>query len=1803
LISPIENDSKTSKKDNLGNKVKSNPVPVDTYKEPLPKRPARSFNVPKRGTYVNEGDVTYNATGKSFINQEEADKYRQDSVTELTLNQAKAEQNRARLIGKPITIDEAIERVRVNDIGLRTNPVTGTVVARGDIKSERPLTEQEINEVAVRRFPVLAMQAKVSGLSAKEQYDAVSLPLAFDAVKQIVSTRNPARQQQIINTMGPDMQAIMLDVYNAWVDEANKNIEVSKEEEGQNVISNAIGFVWDRSLGPIFDGLFWATERGVQAGTAISWMGSGMSPQEAWDASQPGTLDKTMVDYARKTYGDTVVDVILDAREASETDNPDEAIASLLDKYASNDDLERLGILEQALNLNAYDKNTLDAITYLASAETGNMGNIFSWSFNSMLGIDPLTPEGIESSQSALFTGTRNTINTLALFAFDPLLVGGKFGKMYKMYKYGLGKLDPAIIDKSFQQRGVKNFFDTLGAGLTKVDEAEDATKAAQMMNSLRSQYKNFLNADALEGFKVSGIRSSEDAAIFFKDAQNIELMTMGQVAKRGDQVTIPHMISANAMVKRASLVARGLTYDRNSAKNIDNIFGEGVSQMLPEEAIPVIIKRLSSNSGDKFVGRMLSDFVYANDTAKRTFLGKIVNLASVSPREDQRIRYAMQRYGFKRKTGPRARLERVARTQAHMPDLSNGLDLASSKDAYKIRDLMLYGGMPKYWADYSAEIWRAMNPGQRKEFASGIGRSVGYSLGVDIIDPVSGTKLIDNVVSGMRTGELYSPSYIDMPSIKASVVKQGKDDVENQVAAAAMDAPVYNPSVLEDGSSAALYDYQMTSIISFPNMAALDRMSLRQSYLTALLGDNGKMSTLTDFWALGTIGGPRFFLRNGLEDAGLYALTGGSWKGYRYGQLYSKAKREATQRVEKEATSLVRGQKLGLIPSSTRWLGDQMPRALQGIILPHLNEAEIAAAKKFADAGEREPLVGLIRKAFMRQKLLFINKPRNKQVIKDLDEAAEHPSFYTIMDEASETTENLVNGNMNAASKTNKAIINGEIQDVNGIPLPYNVKQVIPEDVESIRAWHNNIYAVLHGDAKKNELASFIKAYYEAKVSGSADQIERVVSQYASVLQTGSQKMLNNSAIVAAEGVPSFARRKLDDALRVFTTKDGSFNDDLYNKIRKEKVNAKGETEVSYSMYDIENGKKIDRITEEDLINMPGKPSLALSVDNATIPVSTKIPLRMQAWSAMGRSLARFTREPIFIANYLDARNLLRPIEERMIKEFGEEAGKNWAVENAYERAFATTMAYVDNPEVRSQMAWNVRNIARFYRAQEDFFRRMMRTTRNNPLAIQRLNIGWHALDETGFTSEDEYGDKYFIWPGNKVTLTAINNITKLFGVNVLEGGSVMDFTSKVSMLTPSGDPNSLAPTFAGPYGATLFTGLMKIFPALESLQEEIMGEYSVGRPYWETVIPTNVKKGVDLFNLAFKRDDFLDNNTVFADSARSAIQVYAATGLFDETKQYSNTELQDLKDKLNTAAVDITFLKTIAGPTLPAAVSVNPQTVTDFAKSMGISGMRKIFIELVKVNDGDFNQAMIKWIKMNPGLSIFTVSENDNPDSFGNFASTKETQLFIENNKELFDKSKTGAAFFAPQEGVQSLSAWKYLASMGAKIPKTVDQYFNEMVTAEGYALYRVLQKQYYDGIDAGDDSVKDKWSVAKKILYLEYPMLESRLQGDLSDGSSPNKTDYRSDIEDIRTAVSWMKDNNKLDQRGIDAENIINLYDEAASRLNSLDPQDPMYEKNRKKIKDSWANVESKASPLYTDDLQWKLLLNATSGALGF
>ncbi len=1831
------------------------------------------------------------------------------------------EQSKASRTGKPIDREEAERRVRLRGIGTTVNPSTGDAyTSTANIKARKPASSRDIEEYIAIQYPTVTAAARLSGISAREAVETNRFLVAHDAASRIAGAASDLRAAQIFNTMGPDLQPVVADIINNWIRQGQRQQGVVAEQSGGNLVTDVGRTVWGYTVGPIADAAWWLNETAVQrvGSTLLNAAADSINDYRNlrvptyirdpatifsfWEQTEKGYIDMAGVEAAKERYGEVAVNTSIDFIQAHRS-GEENAIGNVIAKYEDNP--EALQVIQFLLTGVEYgDDRPLDAARYIESQERGNFGNAFFWLTMSIMGVDRYSVDGIDASQTIVYPIIRDTANVVGTVILDPTLNAGKVGRAYQTARYGIHKLEGAgNIDKVFRSRSVQNFWNSLGSSLKAVDEAPDAVTAANRLGSVQGIYKKWLTIDGINELRAAKIYTADDALDYFRYGDGmgtmltggnprVNIIVSGQGAKRGRQLVVPHITRATAEFKRASFIARGFTYDAKAAEKIDSIFGAPVSQMLPEEAIPFIVNFLKSTDGEKFLGRMMSDFVFAGDTARRTFMGDFISsVVRISGSDTPRVRafkQAMLRYGYKRQPGTQARIERFRRTQAHMPSLS-AIDLTTGKDAYKIRDLLLYAGVPRYWANYSSMAWQKMNAAQRMQFATGVGRSTGYSLGIDIVDPVNGRRLIDEMMSGFRAGELYAPDAQDLAAIageaqrNASVIlgastgmgeryqraqkalratqQQRRKMIDSGVSKEdpkilALDekilelrlglttqrrqvwseefnrlkeiSPVTNPSRVSDeavDATKGLYEYQMAGQISLLNFNKLDELAMRQSYLTALLGTNPFMTRAVDFWTLGTLAGPRFQVRNAIEDAILYGTTGGSWTNYRYGQLMARAKAEATARpiprgaigrAEKEgpltAADLgpARGMPLGVVPTLTRWLGDRVPKSLNSIILNHLSPNEIAAAAAMGAKGDRAGLTTLIRKALYRQKLIFLSRKKNPQVLRDLDEAAEYGGYWTTYDEASEAAMHLIDGILPGSDDIKTAIIAGNRVQIHTINREYMSREVRTADPTSIRAWFNNLNRLFSGDGIKGvKAASMAQRYYKAKRSGNQEKIDGLVQEFADWIRVNTPWVEQRSGIAAAEGLESFARRNLDDVLNLFTTKTGSFNKELMNKIRRVEVDPKtGKKKFTYKMWDEVDGKQVLRVTEEDLVYMKGKPQSVLDSTGLEIPITDGLPLNIRAWSAMGRSYARLTRQPMFVANYLDARNAIRPLEQRFAAEFGEEFAKKWAVETATERAYHVLMSYVDNPVIRSQMSWNVRNVARFYRALEDFNRRMVRVAKNNPMAFQRINVAWNVMDDTGWVQEDEYGEKYFIWPGSRAAMEAVNSAFNVLGIGgISTPGLPMMFTSNVNMITPSADPDSWWPTLSSPYAAFILRPLMDLVPGLGSLQEEFFGPYSVGTPVWKSIVPTHISRAFEAISTTLITADEETRSQLsegmYASAARAALQAHMAAGLIDPNKRYTVEELGQIRSRLDITALNITFIRTISAPFIPAAFQIKADTVTDFARSLDLSGMRPAYIQLVKSYDGDYNRALVTFTKMNPGLAIYTVSQNEAGKNIGYYAPFTETVDFIQGAPELFEQYPIGAAFFSPQEGKDNLAAWNYLKGMDVTVPSSVDTYFNKMVTAEGYAMYLKFRGQRADLIEQGMDEAEADAKYEKAMSWAKgtYPNLEDRISGSLKTWNSTSKAEYNDVVNEYRGAIQWMEQNRGLDERGEYAKAAIRIYDEARLRLSEMSENDPNQTKIKNEVREGLRNMQSTMESLYPDDRSFGSLLYALSKSI--
>ena len=1087
---------------------------------------------------------------------------------------------------------------------------------------------------------------------------------------------------------------------------------------------------------------------------------------------------------------------------------------------------------------------------------------------------------------------------------------------------------------------------------------------------------------------------------------------------------------------------------------------------------------------------------------------------------------------------------------------------------------------------------------------------------------------------------------------------------------------PRKSASEVAPGQHAAVVLSDATERMAFPSVTALDAYSRKASVLTALLGNNKWMQGVTDFWTLGTLAGPRFQVRSGIEDIGLYLLTGGELGAITTGRAMAQAVRKSTLRTKNtgminskrarrvgtddqgrpiyESVEPDRPQKLGIVATGWRnavnGLTDgvlkSMSRALfnkdyapaldtlNHVLVAQATKSELRLAAQAAAEGNRQALALLVGKVYLRQRFAghpvfgWMAKVGGRDVdelseaqrvdLQYLNDAVEFEDPLRSMEEVSELSSHLFDG---APISQGGAVPVGEVfwdtsskrwmrrifKDDNWQTVPMNSSELRTVD------WFNSL-------AKAMPIADGPKAYaslsrlvrwVQATQSGNArvkneiiDEVAEVIERYFDDDVWGYGKRM---VIADQKGARGLAEATLENLRVLFTGRNGDMNWELYNKVR-----VPGDDFAEFSIRRVADDGTVEyNVSLDDLRNMSDfqKPLGVISNLGETMDVPARQTWTQFGWGGMGRSLARMTREPIFMGQYIESRRLLQPLQDarkaRLIDEGFEEAladekAREWATKAAAERAYNTTMDYVDNPAIRSQLAWEVRNVSRFYRALEDFGRRMMRTARNEPSAFLKLGAAWRIIDSSGFFWEDEFGDQYFIWPGTPQMFSGVN----WFLNNVVDRGNMytpdlpLALSSNVTMLTPSADPNAIFPTFSGFYSAAALLPIVDGFKSLFGfdVEQELFGEYSKNTQWPLGALPPHMIRllqgasslsgdisEVSVRNRLGQNRSATGLNSLYVSSAFSAIQAAGAAGWWNENEYMDASEKAALMRRVDRSAVWIAGLKIALSPIFPAALQVQDLSASDFARSLGYNDLRSEFIQLLKVAETP-DEAVVAWMQMYPdGRSPFIAVEGRGGGtlSSGYWTPFAETADFVEKYPDLVESNPLGLSFFQPSKGETTLRAFEVLKVNQLTPEGTPLNYLEKVLTAHADAVVEQEKRLYLTDRLAGDVPQK-VWSQTRVELQDRFPNMGG---GEVTIPADTNfefgSQEYESTpVARMRQAGMELQKRGDLDQRGEYLMELIAVAEDMYRNLYPRDYLDPQGEKYREYLGEYWDAVLLKA-----------------------
>jgi hypothetical protein len=280
------------------------------------------------------------------------------------------------------------------------------------------------------------------------------------------------------------------------------------------------------------------------------------------------------------------------------------------------------------------------------------------------------------------------------------------------------------------------------------------------------------------------------------------------------------------------------------------------------------------------------------------------------------------------------------------------------------------------------------------------------------------------------------------------------------------------------------------------------------------------------------------------------------------------------------------------------------------------------------------------------------------------------------------------------------------------------------------------------------------------------------------------------------------------------------------------------------------------------------------------------------------------------------------------------------------------------------------------------------------------------------------------------------------------------------------------------------------------------VLGKYAVNQPFLSRLMPAHV-------NRAFALMDQDDRDSQYASAYRKAVTYLEASGngLPQRLDAGGNliapsiAEREAYRERLKNATLSVLALRFAFGFFAPASVQTELKSeMADWIKDSGKSNWKEVWYKLYEKNNFDKDVAMAKWVELYPNQVPYTVPESDRK-TVALFQSAEDSGKFVEDNQELFNTYKEGAAFLIPNEGAFSYDAYRTMKTMGLRENKRVEDHLVQVQAAADAEIYYERKNK----LDATLSSISDPQ--IRKIFRQQYntwkdtymagrPMLEEYL-----------------------------------------------------------------------------------------------------------
>ena len=1341
-----------------------------------------------------------------------------------------------------------------------------------------------------------------------------------------------------------------------------------------------------------------------------------------------------------------------------------------------------------------------------------------------------ILPEALEKNGLVygLVSGTADA--AYRLFA-DPLVVASKLRGLYVIGKYSLDVITKGQkVTEYFANPAATNFWNKYGAILDSYTKAQKNPNAnASELTVLKKELERLApeyGPAVIRGFQKAEITDATSARAFLENTTEAVGLLKGSVGRK--RVILPRLDAARkariSVITGVSGSGKFINIDKRAPVVMDAIFG----------------------------GPSTTDGIVKTLSEKGTELGVKVKESQELRLSSASVAIRLDRFKAKFNIAPMFKNDQF---DVNAPD--------ASTQVFRLARLI----MTKQDSRLISETFEATDDiGKRKEMVKGIWESIAEARGLNLTE--AGQKI--------------------------TAVTIGKGNNKFSVG-----------NFADDFQDIGAIPSDYTSVMSTPNLLDIDRAAARSGIINTMMGLSNKawIDNMTGFWSFFTLAGPRYAIRNAGEDLMVHLAIGGTPWGLAKNRYLSTRVNTALEGAR--ASGNMSGNMLGSVlrilnkkeaakyETEIAAVDGKIAKAREEIklkreevknttdpVVKKTLQTEIESLREITAVSATEQTRRIMATSLTSGR---INRLRERMGMKPMFEEeaailAEHLIYGNLDNSLALVSEggfNFATGGDFITRATNFTRSHGVRSEALVVNEPkaekyarakgdadYKGRALGAQDEASMLTWLMRIRYFAN-----DRLGAIAIANLSDTAEGKAIAIQKIMDWM------NKNPSFRKEAQLAARGIDErqhaeIIYRRAAEIFEKSGPNAGKINLDLLNKIRTQ--NDEGEFIIS------------GKLSLDDLPNVPNDiPEYVLGP--ALVPVSESgnitASLMTKGWTWLGLANARMSRQPMVFNEIIDIRKQMKNsgFEAKYIESFVSKiesddpkkiakatiAAKRHFAELVEERAVSQVLQYVDNPLVRTQLAFGARNFSRFYRATEDFYRRVSRVVAYNPMAVRKAALTYDGIAHNGFIQEDDQGEKYFVYPAIEPVYRAVQTAMTALGVPAeFKVPFPVQFGAQVKMLTPSLNQDSLIPTFSGPLSGVsvkVISNLVDYFGAegtADNITELSLGKYAVGRSFVSAFLPAHINRLYESMNTD-------ERDGQYASAWRKAVTYLEAGGhglpvRYDATNNLippSVAEQEEYRQRIKNTTLSILGTRFVFGFFAPASPQIQLKAnMANWIKDNGKANFKQAWNSLLDQYPGDYDAAMTKWVELFPNEIPFTVTESEKK-TVAVIKYAEESGTFVEQNKDLFEKYPQGAAFLIPHKSGFSWDAYKTMKDMGLKYNKRVSDYLRDVQTASDLQVYYSKKNEYEEGLaskitDFERTAARKEFTEWAKVFKAGRPLL----QEELSEGGK-KAIERLNAINDLR---NMLNDKNVKTRSPVQKtlKEMLDIYDDYKIQRSALD-----------------------------------------------